>query len=90
MPNSTAGPWLEAVEGECVASMGMAASSASVSSLGIEVRRWGRAVGIQTRRADVLAAFLARPQIYLTSLFRDRFEHAARANLERTLRQLAH
>lgn len=55
MPINPAGPWLEAVEGECVTSMGMAASPASVSSLGIEVRRWGRAVGIQTRRADVLA-----------------------------------
>ncbi|GAB3762696.1 hypothetical protein GCM10028796_14880 [Ramlibacter monticola] len=36
-------------------------------------------------RAEVLAAFLARPRIYLTSAFHDALEHRARENLGRTL-----
>ena len=39
-------------------------------------------------RARILRAFLDRPRIFLTSEF-DRFESPARANLERSLRQLA-
>ncbi len=39
-------------------------------------------------RSRILRAFLDRPRIFLTSEF-DRFESQARANLERSLRQLA-
>jgi predicted metal-dependent HD superfamily phosphohydrolase len=36
----------------------------------------------RSRRAQVLAAFLARPRIYLTSAFHDALEQRARANLQ--------
>lgn len=35
----------------------------------------------QTKREEILAQFLARPNIYRTDLFRERFEHQARENL---------
>jgi predicted metal-dependent HD superfamily phosphohydrolase len=39
-------------------------------------------------RASVLRSFLARPAIYLTDYFRDRYEAAARENLARSIRGL--
>jgi predicted metal-dependent HD superfamily phosphohydrolase len=42
----------------------------------------------RVRRAEVLAAFLARPRIYLTSAFHDALEHRARENIGRTLAAL--
>jgi len=40
------------------------------------------------RRSEVLAAFLARPRIYLTAAFHDALEHRARDNLRRSLEAL--
>ena len=42
----------------------------------------------RTRRRQVLAAFLARPRIYLTTPFRDAFEQRARANLQQAVSAL--
>jgi len=39
-------------------------------------------------RAAVLKSFLARPRIFNTQIFRDRFEARARENLDRSLRAL--
>jgi len=39
----------------------------------------------RTRRAEILAQFLARPAIYSTAVFRDKCESAARSNLTRSL-----
>ena len=39
-------------------------------------------------RAEVLAAFLARPRIYLTAAFHDALEHRARENIGRALSRL--
>ena len=39
-------------------------------------------------RREMLARFLARPRIYYTDLFRDRYEQRARANLSRALAKL--
>ena len=39
-------------------------------------------------RAAVLRGFLARPNIYHTPTFRQRYEHQARCNLGAALRQL--
>ena len=41
------------------------------------------------RRAAILREFLARPAIYSTSLFSQRYEAQARANLRRSLDQLS-
>lgn len=40
------------------------------------------------RRADLLRGFLARTHIYATDHFRDRYEAAARRNLERSLQRV--
>jgi predicted metal-dependent HD superfamily phosphohydrolase len=40
------------------------------------------------RRGEILEQFLARRSIYSTPLFRERYEPAARANLERSLKSL--
>lgn len=40
-------------------------------------------------RSKILQSFLDRPSIYLTDSFRARYEAAARANLSRSIRQLA-
>lgn len=42
----------------------------------------------RSTRARILKGFLKRPVIYLTEEFRDRYEEAARANLEHSLAQL--
>jgi predicted metal-dependent HD superfamily phosphohydrolase len=41
------------------------------------------------RRARVLGGFLARPRLFATALFHDRFDAQARENLSRALAQLA-
>ena len=40
------------------------------------------------KRREILAAFLARPHLYNTACFRERYEAAARANLARSIEQL--
>lgn len=40
------------------------------------------------KRREILEAFLARPHIYNTNHFRDRYEAVARANLARSIEQL--
>jgi len=42
----------------------------------------------RTRRAEILARFLARPFVYSTDLFRLKYEAAARANLTRSVERL--
>ena len=42
----------------------------------------------RTRREDILRKFLDRTPIYQTPYFREKYEKTARANLERSLRQL--
>jgi predicted metal-dependent HD superfamily phosphohydrolase len=42
----------------------------------------------RSSRSEVLAGFLRRRSIYQTEFFRARYEQAARANLERSLRDL--
>jgi predicted metal-dependent HD superfamily phosphohydrolase len=39
-------------------------------------------------RRRVLASFLSRPEIYLTAIFRDRYESQARQNMARALAEL--
>lgn len=39
-------------------------------------------------RAEVLKSFLKRPSIYVTPTFRHRYEHNARANVEREIESL--
>ena len=43
----------------------------------------------QQKRARILRSFLERPRLYSTDPFHERFEKAARSNLERTLHLLA-
>jgi predicted metal-dependent HD superfamily phosphohydrolase len=40
------------------------------------------------KRAEILRHFLARERIYTTDLFHDRWERAARANLQRSILNL--
>ena len=48
---------------------------------------WVDEAAFRLRRREVLTGFLARPTIYATDPFRTRLEAAARANLERSIRQ---
>jgi predicted metal-dependent HD superfamily phosphohydrolase len=41
-----------------------------------------------TKRAEILLRFLARPRIYTSQLFFDRFEATARINLQQSIQQL--
>jgi predicted metal-dependent HD superfamily phosphohydrolase len=50
--------------------------------------RWVPAPLYRSKRAKVLEGFLARPGLYTTAPFRERFEEAAQANLMRSLRRL--
>ncbi|HEX7816460.1 N-methyl-D-aspartate receptor NMDAR2C subunit [Dyella sp.] len=50
--------------------------------------RWAPAPLYRAGRARVLRSFLDRPSIYVTVAMRDRFEAAARRNLQASLRQL--
>ena len=49
---------------------------------------WVPAFLFRRKRAAILEEFLARPSIFSTGHFRERFEEQARANLERSLRAL--
>jgi predicted metal-dependent HD superfamily phosphohydrolase len=49
---------------------------------------WVDAGEFRARRADILDGFLARPQIYRTPHFRNRFETTARSNLQRAIARL--
>jgi predicted metal-dependent HD superfamily phosphohydrolase len=51
-----------------------------------EEYRWVPEAVYRVKRREVLAGFLARPMIYATERFRDRFEGRARENLERATR----
>jgi predicted metal-dependent HD superfamily phosphohydrolase len=50
---------------------------------------WVPAAAYAVGRGAVLRGFLARPQIYATPLFRDRYEANARRNIAASLEQLA-
>jgi len=49
---------------------------------------WVRADVFAKKRAQILQAFLDRPHVYATQAFRDRYEVAARANLNRAIEEL--
>jgi len=53
-----------------------------------EEYRWVPADTFREKRAEVLAHFLARPAIYATGHFRQKYEVAARANLSASLEKL--
>jgi predicted metal-dependent HD superfamily phosphohydrolase len=50
--------------------------------------RWVPSLLFRRKRAEILESFLARPQIYTTQLFRDRYEVAARRNLTQAIEHL--
>lgn len=50
--------------------------------------RWVPSLLFRRKRAEILESFLARPQIYTTALFRDRYEVAARRNLSQAIARL--
>jgi predicted metal-dependent HD superfamily phosphohydrolase len=47
--------------------------------------RWVPSLLFRRKRAEILESFLARPEIYTTQLFRDRYEAQARRNLARAI-----
>ena len=57
--------------------------------LGILRRWWVPGWLYRRKRKEVLAGFLARPAIYGTERFRDRFEGRARENLREAVRSSA-
>ena len=57
----------------------------------VQVRQeyaWVPSLLFRRKRREILQAFLARPAIYATAWFRERFEAAARANLQRSVARL--
>ena len=69
----------------------LGAASARFDEYERQVRReysWVPEETFRKRRAEVLRQFLARSHIYSTRAFRERYEPAARANLERSLEAL--
>jgi predicted metal-dependent HD superfamily phosphohydrolase len=50
--------------------------------------KWVPSILFRRKRAEILESFLARPQIYTTDLFRDRYEARARINLARAITAL--
>ena len=48
---------------------------------------WVEESAFHRRRAEIVAAFLTRPKIFLTDELHARFEQPARENLERSLRR---
>jgi predicted metal-dependent HD superfamily phosphohydrolase len=52
--------------------------------------RWVPDLLFKPKRREILEEFLARDPIYATPAMRDRYEHQARENLARSLRQLDH
>lgn len=51
---------------------------------------WVPEAQFRSGRAAILKGFLARPRIYSTEYFFDKYENAARANLARSLEKLSH
>ena len=49
---------------------------------------WVPKIIFKTKRAEILRQFLARERIYVTDWFFERYETAARANLQRSLYEL--
>lgn len=49
---------------------------------------WVPSVLFRSKRREILEGFLARPHVYNTSHFQDRYEASARANLSRSIAQL--
>jgi predicted metal-dependent HD superfamily phosphohydrolase len=49
---------------------------------------WVPSFVFRRKRREILEAFLARPHLYNTERFRERFEAAARSNLMRSIKQL--
>lgn len=50
--------------------------------------RWVPSLLFRRKRAEILESFLARPMIYTTPFFRDRYEVAARRNLSQAIERL--
>jgi predicted metal-dependent HD superfamily phosphohydrolase len=50
--------------------------------------RWVPSIVFRHKRAEILESFLARPQIYGTKPFHDRYEVGARCNLARAIATL--
>jgi predicted metal-dependent HD superfamily phosphohydrolase len=50
--------------------------------------RWVPSLLFRRKRAEILESFLARPEIYTTQLFRDRYEVTARRNLSQAIERL--
>lgn len=70
----------------------LGAASARFDEYESQVRReyaWVPEETFRRRRGEILEQFLARPYIYSTGLFRERYEPRARANLQRSLRALS-
>lgn len=64
---------------------------AAYAEFEVDVRkeyRWVPSLLFRRKRAEILESFLARPQIYTTQLFRDRYEVTARRNLSQAIERL--
>lgn len=69
----------------------LGASVARFDEYEVQVRQeyaWVPEPVFRRKRAEVLKGFLARPQIYSTSVFRQRYEEQARSNLQRSIAKL--
>lgn len=86
-PTTTAdAPWMLDID---LAVLGSSPEAFAAYDEGIRMEySWMDPAEYRAKRADVLAAFLAKPRIYHTSTFHDRFEQTARRNLQRTRREL--
>jgi predicted metal-dependent HD superfamily phosphohydrolase len=70
-------------------SLGYTAASFDCNNAAIRREyQWVPAAAYRAARVKVLESFLARPTIYQTAWFHDRYEAQARANLTRTIRDL--
>lgn len=64
---------------------------AAYTEFEIDVRkeyRWVPSLLFRRKRAEILESFLARPQIYMTDPFFDRYESRARLNLSQAIERL--
>lgn len=71
----------------------LGADEAAYKEFEINVRkeyRWVPALLFRRKRAEILESFLARPQIYTTQQFHDRYEVTARRNLSSAVERLRH
>ncbi len=69
----------------------LGASIARFDEYEVQVRQeyaWVPEPIFRSKRAEVLKGFLARPQIYSTPVFQQRYEELARSNLQRSIAQL--